>query len=94
MATGEVVTSEELGGADLHCSLSGCADHLANDEAHGLRIARRLVQDLAPPPAESLPRDAPREPLYDPADLAGLVPCDHLDGTAGETIRIPMIHII
>ena len=37
-ATGEIVSSEELGGADLHCSISGCADHLADDEPHGGRV--------------------------------------------------------
>ena len=42
-ATGEVVTDEELGGADLHCSESGVADHLAQNELHALQIARSIV---------------------------------------------------
>ena len=46
MATGEDVTSEELGGADVHCKMSGVTDHMAMDEKHGLRIARDIVGNL------------------------------------------------
>jgi len=76
-ATGEVVTSEELGGADVHCRTSGVADHLALDEPHGLRIARQMVRHLGPPPAPSLTRvAAPAAPLFPPTELHGLVPSD------------------
>ena len=76
-ATGEVVTAEELGGADVHCSTSGVADHLALDEPHGLRIARQMVANLGPAPPPSLVRArTPAEPLYDASELRGLVPSD------------------
>ena len=76
-ATGEVVTAEELGGADVHCGTSGVADHLALDEPHGLRIARQMVRNLGPAPAPSLTRvAAPAEPLFPAEELHGLVPAD------------------
>ena len=74
-ATGEVVTAEELGGAELHSRTSGVTDHLARDDRHALALARRIVANLAPaevPPPEA----APRDPVLDPADLYGIVPAD------------------
>jgi acetyl-CoA carboxylase carboxyltransferase component len=73
-ATGEEVTAEELGGAEVHCSLSGVSDYLADSEAEALALARELVQDL-PAPARAEPA-APDEPLYDPRELYGLVGTD------------------
>ena len=75
-ATGEVVTAEELGGADLHCATSGIADHFADDEPHALRIARQLVRALPDPGEGNLPRTAPRPPAFDPAEIRGLLPAD------------------
>ena len=75
-ATGEVVTAEELGGADLHCATSGVADHFADDEPHALRIARQLVRALPDPGEGNLPRTAPRPPAFDPAEIRGLLPAD------------------
>ncbi len=76
-ATGEEVTAEELGGADVHTRVSGVADHFADDDAHALAIARRILANVPAarkePPWEVLPV---REPLYDPADLYGIVPPD------------------
>lgn len=75
-ATGETVTAEELGGADVHCRTSGVTDHMANDDAHALAIARRIIGDLNDrkeldePAAEVVP------PLYPPEDLYGLIPPD------------------
>jgi 3-methylcrotonyl-CoA carboxylase beta subunit len=74
-ATGEIVTAEELGGADVHTRLSGVADHFAQDDRHALAIARRIVSNLnraavPPPPRESA------VPLFDPRDIYGLVPTD------------------
>jgi 3-methylcrotonyl-CoA carboxylase beta subunit len=74
-ATGEVVTAEELGGAELHSRTSGVTDHLARDDRHALALARRLVANLGPA-APRPPQDAPREPLLDPAELYGIVPTD------------------
>jgi 3-methylcrotonyl-CoA carboxylase beta subunit/propionyl-CoA carboxylase len=76
-ATGEEVTAEELGGADVHTRMSGVADHFADDDAHALAIARRILANVPAarkdPPWEILPA---REPLYDPAELYGIVPSD------------------
>ena len=75
-ATGEEVSAEELGGADVHCKESGVADHYALDEPHALRIARDMVARLPPAPAPSLRQIAPVAPRYDAAELHGLVPAD------------------
>ena len=73
-ATGEVVTAEDLGGADVHSRQSGVTDHYAVDDAHALAIARRIVGNLnLRKPCEADIR-APRDPLYDPAELHGVVP--------------------
>jgi 3-methylcrotonyl-CoA carboxylase beta subunit len=75
-ATGEVVSAEELGGGDVHTRLSGVADHLARDDAHALALARQVVSNLhraKAPPFEIKHADAP---LYDPAEIAGIVPAD------------------
>lgn len=73
-ATGEVVSAEDLGGADVHSRKSGVTDHYAEDDAHALAIARQIVSNLnARKPCEVEMR-APRAPLYDPAELAGVVP--------------------
>ncbi len=73
-ATGEVVTAEDLGGADVHAKISGVADHLANDDTHALAIARRIVGTLGSEKIPDIPIREPRPPLYDPAELDGIVP--------------------
>ena len=75
-ATGEVVSAEELGGADLHARTSGVVDHLADDDAHALDLARRAVASLNRRRPETVLRQAPEPPLYDPAELWGVVPTD------------------
>ncbi|MFN0041936.1 MAG: carboxyl transferase domain-containing protein [Alphaproteobacteria bacterium] len=75
-ATGEVVSAEELGGADVHTRVSGVADHAARDDAHALAIARRIVGNLNRTKRVGLRTQAPREPLYDPAEIYGVVPSD------------------
>src|SRR6476469_7488305 len=75
-ATGEDVTPEELGGADVHTRISGVADHYANDDEHALRIAREIVRNLnrpAPPPPVN--RD-PELPVLDASELLGVIPRD------------------
>jgi acetyl-CoA carboxylase carboxyltransferase component len=76
-ATGEDVSAEDLGGADVHTRVSGVADHLAEDDEHALGIARRIVGNLhgrkPAPPWEVAP---PRPPRHDPAELYGLLPSD------------------
>jgi len=73
-ATGEVVTAEELGGADVHAKISGVADHYANDDVHALAIARRIVSHLNHDKRVDIPLRAPRPPAYDAAELDGIVP--------------------
>ncbi len=75
-ATGEEVTAEELGGADVHTRLSGVADYLAEDDYHAIALLRDIVARLRRPrylPWEVLP---PRPPRYDPTELYGIIPAD------------------
>ncbi len=75
-ATGEVVSAEELGGADVHSRISGVTDHYALDDHHALGIARRIVGNLNSIKAVSLDLQEPREPLYPSEELYGVVPTD------------------
>jgi 3-methylcrotonyl-CoA carboxylase beta subunit len=75
-ATGEVVSAEELGGADLHSRVSGVTDHYAESDAHALGIARAIVANLNAPKPAVLEMRPPVPPRYDPADLYGIVPTD------------------
>jgi len=75
-ATGEVVTAEDLGGGDVHTRLSGVADHLAENDMHALAIARASVARLnRVKPVQGL-HVPPRPPLFDPAELHGVIPTD------------------
>jgi 3-methylcrotonyl-CoA carboxylase beta subunit len=75
-ATGEVVSAEELGGADVHTRLSGVADHFAADDMHALGLARRIVGNLALRRPPGPPLRAPAAPRFDPAELHGIIPAD------------------
>ena len=75
-ATGEEVTAEELGGADVHCRISGVTDHYALNDEHALAIARNVVENLAPPKRFELDVSEPEDPAYDPDELYGIVPPD------------------
>jgi 3-methylcrotonyl-CoA carboxylase beta subunit len=76
-ATGEVVTAEELGGADVHSRQSGVTDHYAQNDAHAIGIARRIVGTLKPPAARAaLNMREVREPLYATEEIYGVVPAD------------------
>ena len=75
-AIGEVVSAEELGGADVHARVSGVADHYALNDLHALQIARRIVGHLNRAKTISLELRAPREPAFDPAELDGVIPID------------------
>src|SRR5438552_2640252 len=75
-ATGEVVTGEELGGADVHSRHSGVTDHLAQNDAHAIGIARRIVASLKPPQRAVAGLKTPREPLSAPEDIYGVIPTD------------------
>ena len=75
-ATGEEVSAEELGGADTHSRTSGVTDHYAANDAHALAIARRVVANLNRVKRHDLELSAPRDPLYDPAEIYGIVPAD------------------
>ncbi|KAI9223109.1 methylcrotonyl-CoA carboxylase [Blastocladiella britannica] len=71
-ATGEEVSAEELGGADLHCKQSGVTDHYALDDTHALTITRRIVSHLNLPAPVHVPKPV-QAPLYDASDIYGLV---------------------
>ncbi|MCK4856886.1 MAG: methylcrotonoyl-CoA carboxylase [candidate division Zixibacteria bacterium] len=73
-ATGEEVSDEDLGGADVHCRISGTADHYATNEEHALAICRNIIETLDRPPKFELDRKPVEEPYYDPEELYGVVP--------------------
>ncbi|MBI5242564.1 MAG: methylcrotonoyl-CoA carboxylase [Elusimicrobia bacterium] len=75
-ATGEEVTAEELGGAEVHCKVSGVSDHFAADEHQALRMARSIVENLGRRPKTDIGQEEPEEPAYDPAELYGIIPSD------------------
>jgi acetyl-CoA carboxylase carboxyltransferase component len=76
-ATGQDVTAEELGGADVHARRSGVADHYATSDEHALAIARGIVRNLdAPRAAHTWDVAEPEDPALDPGDLYGLIPED------------------
>ncbi|MET4384307.1 3-methylcrotonyl-CoA carboxylase beta subunit [Bradyrhizobium sp. F1.4.3] len=75
-ATGEVVTAEELGGADVHSRQSGVTDHYAQNDAHAIGIARRIVGTLKPSTRPNLNMHKPREPLFAAEEIYGVVPVD------------------
>ncbi len=75
-ATGEDVTAEELGGADVHTGISGVADHLAEDDAHAVEILRDIVAHLGSPEAAPVKLRESRPPIYDPQELLGVIPSD------------------
>ncbi|HEX2510640.1 MAG TPA: carboxyl transferase domain-containing protein, partial [Microvirga sp.] len=75
-ATGEVVSAEDLGGADVHARQSGVADHYATDDMHALAIARRIVGTLNTRKEVDVDLAAPVEPKYDVDDLDAIVPTD------------------
>lgn len=75
-ATGEVVSAEDLGGADVHCRTSGVTDHYAANDGHALSLARRIVANLNRVKTPNVAIVPPVDPLYDPADLYGIIPTD------------------
>ena len=75
-AIGEVVTAEELGGADVHTRISGVADHYALNDAHALSLVRQIISKLNFRKTVSLDVEEPREPLYPAEELYGVIPAD------------------
>jgi acetyl-CoA carboxylase carboxyltransferase component len=75
-ATGEEVTADELGGADVHCMESGVSDYYAESEAHAIDILRKIVKTLPANPKAGLSMQAPAPPLYDPKEIYGIVSRD------------------
>ena len=73
-ATGEIVSAEDLGGADVHTRQSGVADHYANDDTHALAIVRHSVANLNYKKAPNIPLAAPKPPAFDTTELDGIVP--------------------
>ncbi len=75
-ATGEIVTAEELGGADVHTRISGVADHYAVDDEHALGIVRQIVAHVDRRTYDAWPVSAPRPPARDAHELYGIIPAD------------------
>ncbi len=75
-ATGEEVSAEELGGADVHCRISGVADYYARDDRQALEMARRIVGNLNRRKSLNLATQASREPAYDSSELPGIINAD------------------
>lgn len=75
-ATGEDVTAEELGGADIHTSRSGVADYLAENEKHALDLCRDILANRKNGSRQSVEQISPEEPAYDPSELYGVIPSD------------------
>ncbi len=75
-ATGEEVTAEELGGGEVHTTISGVADHLAENDLHAIQICRNIFETLKPIQRQILEIRESKEPLYDPKELYGLAPLD------------------
>jgi 3-methylcrotonyl-CoA carboxylase beta subunit len=75
-ATGEIVTAEELGGADVHSRQSGVTDHYAQNDGHAIGIARKIVSTLKMPERAALNLLPPRDPLFPADELYGVIPAD------------------
>lgn len=75
-ATGEEVSAEELGGADVHTSISGVADHYAENDRHAIQICRNIFQNLEHKEKQLLDMSPIEEPYYDPEELYGIAPVD------------------
>ena len=75
-ATGEEVSAEDLGGADVHTRVSGVADHFAEDDDHAISLLRSILESLNRPPPRTLDRREPEPPLYPPDEILGILPTD------------------
>ena len=75
-ATGEIVTPEELGGAEVHTSISGVADHIADNDIHSIQICRNIFQSMDKKEKQMLDIVPIEEPAYDPKELYGIAPID------------------
>jgi 3-methylcrotonyl-CoA carboxylase beta subunit len=75
-ATGEVVTAFDLGGGDVHTRVSGVADHLAENDAHALYLARRILANTNRVKPQPVKLEKVEEPKYDPSELGGVIPAD------------------
>ncbi|MCI0496904.1 MAG: methylcrotonoyl-CoA carboxylase [Thermoplasmata archaeon] len=75
-ATGEDVTAEDLGGAEVHTTESGVADHLALDDGDAIRIVRNICQNLNPRPKTYIDIRKPEQPVHDPREIYGIIPAD------------------
>lgn len=73
-ATGEIISAEDLGGADVHCRESGVTDHYAENDHHALGLARRIMATMCSKKQIDIQLRKPISPLYDPCELAGVVP--------------------
>jgi len=73
-ATGEVVSAEDLGGADVHCRISGVSDHYALNDEHALKVCRNIIEALDRNKKFELDVTEPEDPYYDPEEIYGIIP--------------------
>lgn len=75
-ATGEEVSAEDLGGADVHCKISGVTDHYAQDDEDALKITRKIIENLNRKPKSFIDKKESKDPLYDAKNIYGIIPKD------------------
>jgi acetyl-CoA carboxylase carboxyltransferase component len=75
-ATGEEVTAEDLGGAEVHCKVSGVTDHMAEDDAHAIEIVREIMAHANQVRRLNVPVEPPEDPAYDADEILGILPAD------------------
>ena len=75
-ATNETISAEDLGGADVHCRISGVADHYATNDHHALSLARRCIKNLNYKKPATVTIEKPQDPLFPAQDLYGIVPAN------------------
>jgi acetyl-CoA carboxylase carboxyltransferase component len=90
-ATGEIVTAEDLGGADVHTRISGVADHFAEDDAHALALVREIVRNLHLERPQQWDRIEPAPPKHDPREIYGIIPAD---GRTGYDVREIIVRLV
>jgi len=89
-ATGEIVTPEDLGGAEVHTRISGVSDHYALNDEHALAILRRIVGNLNTRKSVSLDVRTPREPLYPAEEIYGVIPAEIISGHPADHVERKM----
>ena len=89
-ATGEEVTAEELGGAEVHTMISGVADHLAENDVHAIQICRNIFESIRRHEYQPLETSPIEEPFYNPEELYGILPVDLKKAVDSKEVLCPV----